>query len=592
MLLFAIKPFPWLLALASLLIFGCRQRQLDQTEYRKNQTASADTTGHEVREFAEVTNRHVLYQFPEQVANDTYTLVNKSRRRKGPKNATSATQQQSSPSNTDSLPAGTAQPTTGTASLPNVALSGTSAVVLASADGFPEVVVATPLVGSNGSATLRSLSPNQARELLAKRVHTKAPHRGFSGILRFLAATFRKDTKILEANLPSGFSGHMTPDGLAILARVTEPKTLSEDSPAAQKFRRAMAGLTPDRVWKLSVDGNKHDKGHDVFESERGYNAAMNLAWTGMYATMTVPIGLELIEALHDLAVSGVDEKSKRWNIGELQVDEQRIKSVIEELNLQNAISPEKVLEYLRRRELIESREGKFLIKTGEDSPLPLALSPEPKADINHEAMQLVYQELRKDRQWLPQGIREGRSQNVRFDIEPRSDTHPGGTYTRAGIIETLGRTTAGGVLEGFSTVRQNLVIITAEDIIDNEYLPSVLTIYTHKEGDDLRQRINSITADYHKSLPLAKTDEAKLKVMIQTVQTLEQLHPFLDGNLRTFGILLLNRMLIENDMTPTILEDPNRFDGFSVDELIQEVRNGQQAFEAVKRGEDVSYPK
>ncbi|UKE72264.1 hypothetical protein [Xanthomonas graminis] len=40
-----------------------------------------------------------------------------------------------------------------------------------------------------------------------------------------------------------------------------------------------------------------------------------------------------------------------------------------------------------------------------------------------------------------------------------------------------------------------------------------------------------------------------------------------------------MNKLLIENDLRPAMMEDPNRFDGFSTDELVAEIKQGQATF-------------
>ena len=41
----------------------------------------------------------------------------------------------------------------------------------------------------------------------------------------------------------------------------------------------------------------------------------------------------------------------------------------------------------------------------------------------------------------------------------------------------------------------------------------------------------------------------------------LERIHPYLDFNCRTFAVFLLNKELLRQNMTPSIMENPNNFD-------------------------------
>jgi len=83
----------------------------------------------------------------------------------------------------------------------------------------------------------------------------------------------------------------------------------------------------------------------------------------------------------------------------------------------------------------------------------------------------------------------------------------------------------------------------------------------------------------YEKEVATTTSPMLLLKSIAKLVQTLEQQHPFKDGNCRTFAVLLLNRELVRHGFMPTILEDPNRFDGFTRKEMVFEILRGMQAF-------------
>lgn len=59
--------------------------------------------------------------------------------------------------------------------------------------------------------------------------------------------------------------------------------------------------------------------------------------------------------------------------------------------------------------------------------------------------------------------------------------------------------------------------------------------------------------------------------------QSLEQLHPFPDGNCRTFGVILLNHLLVRHGLPMSMLDDPNILDGWSLDEVVKEIKKGQK---------------
>lgn len=74
-----------------------------------------------------------------------------------------------------------------------------------------------------------------------------------------------------------------------------------------------------------------------------------------------------------------------------------------------------------------------------------------------------------------------------------------------------------------------------------------------------------------------------KLKIILHCVKTLELIHPFRDANCRSF-YALLNLMLLQNHLPPTVLEDPNRLDGYTEEELVDEVIQGMLNFAHIKK--------
>jgi len=76
-------------------------------------------------------------------------------------------------------------------------------------------------------------------------------------------------------------------------------------------------------------------------------------------------------------------------------------------------------------------------------------------------------------------------------------------------------------------------------------------------------QEMDSVNSDRNK----------KLELICQLIQRLERLHPFYDGNGRTFSMLLLNYLLIINGFYPALQTSPNRVDGLSLQQLIEQIQ-------------------
>jgi fido (protein-threonine AMPylation protein) len=98
-------------------------------------------------------------------------------------------------------------------------------------------------------------------------------------------------------------------------------------------------------------------------------------------------------------------------------------------------------------------------------------------------------------------------------------------------------------------------------------------------EQAKLKENIKAILDTYHKEIESATDEYAKLAAIARCCQDLEQIHAFSDGNGRTIAFGVLTKLLLENRLTPCIMHDTSHIDGFSVKELVEEFRKGQETF-------------
>lgn len=77
----------------------------------------------------------------------------------------------------------------------------------------------------------------------------------------------------------------------------------------------------------------------------------------------------------------------------------------------------------------------------------------------------------------------------------------------------------------------------------------------------------------------LGDINDDKYSVIARCCRNLEVAHLFRDANARTIGFLLVNRLLLDNGLPPTIMQNPNHFDMFSVAQLVQEIKEGHNRF-------------
>lgn len=100
---------------------------------------------------------------------------------------------------------------------------------------------------------------------------------------------------------------------------------------------------------------------------------------------------------------------------------------------------------------------------------------------------------------------------------------------------------------------------------------------------DQVFNQINEYIETYHQEISEAKDDnEKKLAAIVKLIHYMHIYHPFGDGNGRTFIFILLNKLLIMNGFTPSIVQDPALFSCWSVSELVKEVKEGQLLFKSI----------
>jgi len=106
----------------------------------------------------------------------------------------------------------------------------------------------------------------------------------------------------------------------------------------------------------------------------------------------------------------------------------------------------------------------------------------------------------------------------------------------------------------------------------------------------DMQQEVGEAIAkeidQYHDEINSTKNPDEKNKIIIRFTQKIErEVHPFEDGNVRTICLILFNKLRLQNGLRPVILENPNCFDGYTIDQIVEEVERGERNFEAVQNG-------
>lgn len=98
-------------------------------------------------------------------------------------------------------------------------------------------------------------------------------------------------------------------------------------------------------------------------------------------------------------------------------------------------------------------------------------------------------------------------------------------------------------------------------------------------DSTTIKARITTILDQYYRDLGLALDDSTRIRAIAVCIHELEITHSFYDGNGRSNMLMLLNKLLLENNLSPAILRYADRFDAFSADELCDDIKNGQEIF-------------
>lgn len=97
-------------------------------------------------------------------------------------------------------------------------------------------------------------------------------------------------------------------------------------------------------------------------------------------------------------------------------------------------------------------------------------------------------------------------------------------------------------------------------------------------------QTLQKLIVEYLINIERANLQLDKLRIIVTFTQQCEQLHPFYDMNCRLFCMVLLNHLLAQNGFPYAIQADPNRFDMYSIDELIDDILTGmKKTFELIE---------
>jgi len=104
------------------------------------------------------------------------------------------------------------------------------------------------------------------------------------------------------------------------------------------------------------------------------------------------------------------------------------------------------------------------------------------------------------------------------------------------------------------------------------------IMLCSSKDKAVTQAHLEAIFLEYNQTINSRHTLDERLELILQTVQKIELLHPFEDGNLRTC-IILMQRLLLQNKLSFSAFMDPFEFDFCSISELKQSYYSGVDYF-------------
>ncbi len=258
--------------------------------------------------------------------------------------------------------------------------------------------------------------------------------------------------------------------------------------------------LPREHRWRLMIDGRNqtNENCHPLeFDGcEPGYHAAMYRAFELMEHTINQPLTVDLIVALHDMAIDGV--KTEKGSLF--------AKGIIS-----------------------EPKKGKFgLTNRG--------LSGSNVSDAGFKEMVLQI-----------------KNTDAFFEIKDQYNNTIDDDFYEKVINDTY--TFSQMCADKIELYRYGKLNSPAEVI------------------KQLQELINT----YYQNISSASSPELTLKAIADFAHQANLLHPFWDGNIRTLVFLVVNKLLLQNGFPPAIFNDPNRFDGHTVNELYIDIIEGME---------------
>lgn len=132
------------------------------------------------------------------------------------------------------------------------------------------------------------------------------------------------------------------------------------------------------------------------------------------------------------------------------------------------------------------------------------------------------------------------------------------------------------------NAIKPNIDQKSLSEIAQELQKENITLVYQPPAAENINKELVAIIDNYYEKIKCTADSEQIVLIIAETIQAYTRLHPFRDGNNRTFVNILLNRLLIENGLKPAIFSEPNVFEFQTPQELTEVINKAQQQFEAI----------
>lgn len=351
-------------------------------------------------------------------------------------------------------------------------------------------------------------------------------------------------------------------------------------SPLWQFLNNKQWRLTPSECALFSLqDLLALDRGWLPFEvNEPGYIKALLQAYQ-MIFNFSVDVDQDFIKGLHRLATAGVQHTE--YEDGEDDKPGEYRKAESAYFRFGDAIVTKNAFEQILTQENSTARTH--------SSSISINLSFFNQTDglsigainINHESIAAIKKYIEDLEYNKENGITD-----YHFPLRKYCDSHDILTFISeiknnpliTDILMKLGKK------ENISEIAQYLAQLIST--------PSSLYSFNLESCQPNKPR-RTLTDEMKKSMDACKImidsagiQQEKLLAIIRHIQYCERLHPFIDGNTRTFTMLYMNHLLLRHGFPPVILDNPNKMGTSSDKEALALVLDGMENSLRLAKGE------